>query len=163
MTLKWNSLISLKDDSHIINQKHVVHLLLSINTRKINAIYTQFRTTEANNGYLSIYLPIIIKNTKIQLPFFLSFQELLASLYSDYRAYAEPSLIFVLKYADNTKYNTFKYHLDGASYTYNIALNNDFTVSVFYFVSYYFFLFSYLQECFKGCELFCFGRIVVFV
>ncbi|ROT70541.1 Procollagen-lysine,2-oxoglutarate 5-dioxygenase 3 precursor [Penaeus vannamei] len=54
-------------------------------------------------------------------------KELLASLYSDYRAYAEPSLIFVLKYADNTKYNTFKYHLDGASYTYNIALNNDFT------------------------------------
>lgn len=70
MTLKWNSLISLKDDSHVINKKHVVHLLLSINTRKINAIYTQFRTTEANNGYLSIYLPIIIKNTKIQLPFF---------------------------------------------------------------------------------------------
>lgn len=64
MTLKWNSLISLKDDSHVINKKHVVHLLLSINTRKINAIYTKYRTTEANNGYLSIYLPKIIKKYK---------------------------------------------------------------------------------------------------
>ncbi|XP_064121140.1 procollagen-lysine,2-oxoglutarate 5-dioxygenase 1-like isoform X1 [Macrobrachium nipponense] len=54
-------------------------------------------------------------------------KELLSALYGNFKGVAEASLIFVLKYASAAKYGTFKYHLDGATYTLNIALNNGFT------------------------------------
>ncbi|XP_071532655.1 procollagen-lysine,2-oxoglutarate 5-dioxygenase 1-like [Panulirus ornatus] len=54
-------------------------------------------------------------------------KELLATLYGGYRGLGHASLSFVLKYLASTDYNTFKYHLDGATYTFNIALNNEFT------------------------------------
>ncbi|KAG7158789.1 Procollagen-lysine,2-oxoglutarate 5-dioxygenase 1-like 3 [Homarus americanus] len=53
-------------------------------------------------------------------------KELLDTLYS-YRSLGYGNLVFVLKYESTTHYNTFKYHLDGATYTFNIALNNNFT------------------------------------
>nr|XP_045602195.1 multifunctional procollagen lysine hydroxylase and glycosyltransferase LH3-like [Procambarus clarkii] len=52
--------------------------------------------------------------------------ELLSALYG-YRSLGITLLLFVLKYSSNSHYNTFKYHLDGATYTFNLALNNDFT------------------------------------
>ncbi|XP_045133047.1 LOW QUALITY PROTEIN: uncharacterized protein LOC123517151 [Portunus trituberculatus] len=54
-------------------------------------------------------------------------KELLATLYGGYRAEGKSSLLFVLRYNAATDYNTFTYHLDGATYTLNVALNNDFT------------------------------------
>ncbi|KAK8398342.1 hypothetical protein O3P69_003907 [Scylla paramamosain] len=54
-------------------------------------------------------------------------KELLATLYGGYRAEGKASLLFVLRYTAATDYNTFTYHLDGATYTLNLALNNDFT------------------------------------
>ncbi|KAK3863872.1 hypothetical protein Pcinc_030391, partial [Petrolisthes cinctipes] len=54
-------------------------------------------------------------------------KELLATLYGGYRGLPKSALLFVLKYSPNTHYNTFKYHLDGATYTFNIALNDNFT------------------------------------
>ncbi|XP_068230357.1 procollagen-lysine,2-oxoglutarate 5-dioxygenase 1-like isoform X2 [Palaemon carinicauda] len=55
-------------------------------------------------------------------------KELLASIYGDFKGVPEASLIFVLKYSSATKYGTFTYHLDGGSYTFNIALNDGFTI-----------------------------------
>lgn len=52
----------------------------------------------------------------------------MATLYGGYRGLPRSTLAFVLKYSSDTDYNTFKYHLDGATYTVNVALNNDFTV-----------------------------------
>ncbi|CAL4149953.1 unnamed protein product, partial [Meganyctiphanes norvegica] len=54
-------------------------------------------------------------------------KELLSTLYHGFRSKPESSLIFVLKYSPEKEYGTFKYHLDGGTYTYNIALNDQFT------------------------------------
>ncbi|XP_050718379.1 procollagen-lysine,2-oxoglutarate 5-dioxygenase 2-like [Eriocheir sinensis] len=54
-------------------------------------------------------------------------KELLATLYGGYRGKGNAALLFVLRYIASEHYNTFTYHLDGATYTMNVALNDDFT------------------------------------
>ncbi|KAK4295628.1 hypothetical protein Pmani_031821 [Petrolisthes manimaculis] len=86
--------------------------------REESHLYTSTNINLSQIGFAQEYEMVVLSLKK----------ELLATLYGGYRGVPQSTLLFVLKYSPNTHYNTFKYHLDGATYTFNIALNHNFTV-----------------------------------
>ncbi|XP_069944312.1 multifunctional procollagen lysine hydroxylase and glycosyltransferase LH3 [Cherax quadricarinatus] len=78
-------------------------------------VYSSVNINLSQIGYSREY-NMIINSVKM---------ELLKTLYG-YSSRGAAMLLFVLKYSASSHYNTFTYHLDGGTYTFNIALNSGF-------------------------------------